>query len=167
MACPCNGQVLAYRIASSRHPIFDSTGARLFGSRWFSRNSSVIHAASSYSGALLEVLVHANSDKLPAGFQWVRIEIPRDLIHWPAKLPHGWEADDAHDDHTPARQFGNDWYRSQRSAVLAVPSVPTRGIEWNLLINTQHRHFSQIAYTRPEPVAWDLRVLRLKTAGSA
>ena len=43
----------AYRIADSRHPIFDPTGAALYGGRWNSVGKRVIYASVSFAAALL------------------------------------------------------------------------------------------------------------------
>jgi RES domain-containing protein len=71
--------VLAYRIADSRHPIFDATGAMLHGGRWNSAGLRAIYAAETFAGALLEVLVHANLSQPPKHHRVVRIEVPDNL----------------------------------------------------------------------------------------
>jgi RES domain-containing protein len=51
--------MIVYRIAGARHPIFDATGAMLYGDRWNSVGLRAIYAAETYAGAMLEVLVHS------------------------------------------------------------------------------------------------------------
>ena len=150
--------MLAYRIADSRHPIYDSTGAMLRGGRWNSIGHRVIYAAESYAGAMLEVLVHANLSAPPKHHQVIRITIP-DTVKIEslaaADLP-GWDTEDA----AAARRFGDQWLQELRSAVLQVPGVVTEGRESNLLINPLHAQAALIQVSPPEPIHWDKRLLR-------
>jgi RES domain-containing protein len=148
--------MLAFRIADSRHPIFDPTGAMLHGGRWNSPGFRVIYAAESYAGALLEILAHSNLSEPPKHHRLVRIDIPSEVdieTVTPAQVPL-WDAEDLLD----ARAFGDPWLRSLRTAVLRVPSVVTQGREFNLLLNADHPQFRLIRAFEPEPVAWDRRL---------
>jgi RES domain-containing protein len=160
MGSPSKGILRAYRIADARYDVFDLKGNFALGSRWVSRKTAVIYAASSYSGALLENLVRANYDHLPRTHRWVAIEIPSSLVLTLENPPDGWNAGD----YSVARQLGDAWYRSQSSAVLAVPSVPTGGVEHNLLINAIHPDFRLIRCGDPRQVHWDMRLFRIRTA---
>src|SRR3954451_22283541 len=73
-----SGSLRAFRIADTRHPIFDGSGAMLHGARWNSPGRRVIYAAETYAGALLEILVHA-SGTVPKSQGYVEIEIPAGL----------------------------------------------------------------------------------------
>ncbi len=93
----------------------------MFGGRWNSLGRRFIYAARTFAGAMLEVLVHTNTGWFPTQHVYIEIRIPAnirieclDVIEVP-----GW--DEAHD--TASRAFGDDWYDSQRSAVLIVPSI--------------------------------------------
>jgi RES domain-containing protein len=148
--------MLAFRIADSRHPIFDPTGAMLHGGRWNSPGFRVIYAAETYSGALLEILVHSNLSEPPKHHRLVRIEIPSEVgieTVAPAQVPL-WDAEDM----LAPRAFGDAWLRSRRTAVLRVPSVVTQGREFNLLLHVEHPGFQMIRAFEPEPVAWDRRL---------
>jgi RES domain-containing protein len=150
--------VIAYRIADARHPIFDPTGAMLHGGRWNSPGIRVIYAAETYSGALLEVLVHANFSQPPKNHRSVRIEIPASLVIEtvvPVELP-GWDAEDT----IASRAYGDEWFRSRRTAVLRVPGVITHGREHNLLFNADHPEFPDIRAGAPEIVHWDMRLFQ-------
>ncbi len=146
----------AFRIADGRHPIFDGTGAMLHGGRWNSAGRPVIYAAETYSGAMLEVLVHANLPVPPRHHQVVEITVP-DNLHvetLPASaLPH-WNTQDL----SAARAFGDAWLREGRSAVLRVPGVVTAGREFNVLINPLHPDAHRVQASRPVPVEWDVRL---------
>lgn len=150
--------MVVYRIADSRHPIYDGTGAMLRGGRWNSIGRRVIYAAETYAGAMLEVLVHANLGTLPKHHQVIRIVIP-DTVKIESlavtDLP-GWDAEDV----TAARRFGDQWIQELRTAVLLVPSVVTEGRESNILINPAHAQAAFIQVSHPEAVRWDARLFR-------
>lgn len=146
----------AWRIADSRHPIFDPTGAAIYGGRWNSPGRRVIYASESYAQAMLEVLAHRNKMKLPKHHKSVLIHIPASLpveTVLPSALP-GWDAEDE----SAAKAFGDRWYDELRTPVLRVPSAVTHGPEFNLVLNANHPDFSQITADPPAPVLWDLRL---------
>lgn len=150
--------MLAYRIADSRHPIFDPTGAMLHGGRWNSIGHRVIYAAETYAGALLEVLVHANLSYPPKNHRVVRIQIPDEVTVESVSIDQikDWDAEDM----TASRAFGDQWIRTLRTAVLRVPSVITQGRENNLVLNAVHPQFPLISAGSPESVKWDSRLFR-------
>ncbi len=146
----------AYRIADDRHPIFDPGGAALYGGRWNSQGKRVIYASESYAAAMLEVLAHRNGQRLPKHHKSVHIFIPDGLTIetlLPADLP-GWDDED----NRVSQAFGDAWFDSNRSPVLRVPSVVTRGPEFNLVLNTLHPQFKLIHADAPESIVWDRRL---------
>ena len=148
--------ITAYCIADARFPIYDGTGASLTGGRWNSQGKSVIYAALSHAGALLERLVHAGIGELSKNQQIVVIIIPPRVRReqWSAiDLPKGWAEPDA----IASRRFGDDWLQARRSAVLIVPSVIAK-YENNVGLNTTHPDFRLIRSSKPEPVVWDSRL---------
>jgi RES domain-containing protein len=145
----------AFRIADGRRPVFDASGAALFGGRWNSAGRRVIYAAETYSGALLERLIHSNIGRVPKHHVWVRIEIPAGVRVEEIReeeLP-GW----ADADESASRRFGDQWYDEGRSAVLLVPSVVSR-VERNVVINEAHPEFGEISAQVPRSVVWDKRL---------
>ena len=145
-----------FRIGDSRFPLLDGTGARLHGGRWNSPGSSVIYAAETYAGAILELLVHANLNRLPHTQAVLTIEIPGDLAVKrlaASELP-GWDASNQ----AVSRAFGDRWLAEARSAVLVVPSLVTQGREDNILLNPAHPEYARITHTPPNPVVWDERL---------
>ncbi|MBS1821637.1 MAG: RES domain-containing protein [Acidobacteria bacterium] len=150
--------MLAYRIAPGKHPVFDATGASLWGGRWNSPGRRVIYGAETYSGAMLETLVHLSRPSPPPGFQFVRIEIPDSIPveRVAADALRGWNSLDM----KASRAFGDRWYDERRSAVLLVPSVVTLGPERNVVINTEHPDYRSIKVDPPRPVQWDARLFR-------
>ena len=154
MASPRSGPLRAFRIADMRHPIFDGSGAMLYGARWNSPGRRVVYASETYAGALLEILVHG-SGSVPCSQGYVEIEIPAGVSIEeiaPDDLPH-WDSASFE----TTRAFGDRWYDQRRTPVLIVPSVVTR-VERNILINQEHPDFARIRASRPLPVRWDTRL---------
>jgi len=145
-----------FRIGDGRFPLFDGTGARIHGGRWNSPGRPVIYAAETYAGAILEILVHANLNRLPHTHAVVTIDIPSGLAVErlsPSALP-GWD----HPNQAVSRAFGDRWLAEARTAVLMVASLATQGRESNILINPAHPEFARTAHAPPEPVVWDERL---------
>ena len=145
-----------FRIASSRHPVWDGTGAAILGGRWNSAGQPVIYASVTYAGAMLEVLAHTNTGKVPPSHRCVTADVPDELeitrldLH---SLPSGWDDQDS----AAAQIVGDEWIRTRRSAVLLVPSVLTR-IEFNALVNPTYPDAAKIKVSEPQPVLWDHRL---------
>lgn len=145
-----------YRIADRRHPIWDGTGALLLGGRWNSPGKPVIYGASSFSGAMLEVLVHARIGKLPKTHVFVVAEIPFnvEVETLPVELlKTGWDESDS----SIAVDSGDRWLQKMSSAVLLVPSVVARE-EMNVIVNPLHPEAARIIVSDPKPVIWDERL---------
>ncbi len=149
-----SGPLRAFRIADLRHPVFDGTGAMLHGARWNSPGRRVIYAAETYTGALLEILVHA-SGGVPRNQAYIEIEIPPDLAIeeiGPEDVPR-WDSPSFQ----ASKAFGDRWYDERRTPVLLVPSVVTP-VERNVLLNQDHPEFGKIRASEPRAVKWDARL---------
>jgi RES domain-containing protein len=146
-----------FRIGDDRFPLFDGTGARLYGGRWNSPGRALIYAAETYSGAILEILVHANLNRLPRTYAVLTVEIPADVAveRLAASDLPGWNLPNQ----AISRALGDQWLAEARTAVLLVPSLVTGGREHNVLLNPAHPDFARIAHSKPGPVAWDERLL--------
>jgi len=153
--------IRAFRLCKTRHAAsaFTGEGARIAGGRWNSPGVAVVYVSSSLSLATLEVLVHLDDPEAFARlFSWFAVEIPDELAEAldESKLPPGWCADET----TAATQvIGDQWIHSQRSAVLAVPSVVTPG-EWNYLLNPAHPGFAGIRIAAPQAFRPDPRLAK-------
>jgi RES domain-containing protein len=148
--------LIAWRVCKTRHPPFDGTGALLVGARWNSSGHAVIYAADSFAGAILEILAHsARPRTLPGPHHAVRIDVPDELVEIldPAALP-GWDRRDSPE----AVDFGDRWLREGRSAVLVAPSMPSRPVGRNVLVNPAHRDIARIRVSEPFEVPWDDRL---------
>lgn len=155
MASQRDGSLRAYRIADRRQKVFDGRGAALYGGRWNSPGRWAIYFAETYSGAMLEVLAHANLGRLPKTHVWVEILIPRNIPIQIADASRiqGWDAADQR----ASRAYGDRWYDAGSAAVLLVPSVVTR-LERNVVINQQHPDFKKIRASAPKRMVWDRRL---------
>ena len=145
-----------YRIADSRHPLWDGTGAAMVGGRWNSPGRPIIYASVSYACAMLEILVHANIGRIPATHAYVVAEVPDSVFierHDAQSLPAGWDGDDP----SVARRFGDQWLQEARSAVLVVPSVVAT-LECNALINPLHADARHLQVSPSQKVIWDQRL---------
>jgi len=71
--------VRAWRIGKRPHPVFDATGAMLYGARWNSPGRPVIYAATTFALTVLEMLAHAQIGRAPPGLRVVEIDIPGDV----------------------------------------------------------------------------------------
>jgi len=152
------GAIRAFRIADSRHELFDGAGAYLKGGRWNSPGKRIIYAAQTYAGALLEALVHLNFDEVPDSYRWINIAIPQEtqLEEVSADDIPGWNTKDF----AAAREYGDHWYEQKRTPVLLVPSVVTAGIEKNILVNQQHPEFEKLQAGETREVIWDERLFQ-------
>lgn len=146
----------AWRIVKEKHAAtaFSGEGAAIAGGRWNSRGVRVVYASSTLSLAALESLVHLNP---PVLFKYVafQIEFPDDLITSPRSLPGDWALEPPS---PSSKAIGDVWARAGQSAVLAVPTVIVP-VETNYLLNPLHPDFKKISIGRPQPFAFDPRLL--------
>ena len=148
----------AWRIIKEKHAAtaFSGEGAAKTGGRWNSRGVPVVYTSSTKSLAALESLVQLNP---PVLFKYVAIRIRFDdalLEIMPARnLPADWRAEPPP---PSSKAVGDGWVWEARSAVLALPSVLISG-EPNYLLNPAHPDFKKISIGKPEPFAFDPRLL--------
>jgi len=125
--------------------------------RWNSKDIKVIYTAGSRALACLENVVHRSSRGLQGNFRTLLIEIPDHLkmtvidrkalpLHWYhfASMPY-------------TQHLGDEWVKSQASAILQVPSVIIPE-EQNYILNPAHKDFSKIKYLGNEPFEFDSRI---------
>ena len=145
-----------FRIADERHPIWDGTGAALIGGRWNSPGKPVIYGSLTYSCALLEVLAHANIGRIPSTQRYVIVVVPDGVsiqIADENSLPEGWDSENS----TLARDFGDQWLKEAKSAILIVPSVVAK-LDRNALVNPIHPDAKKLIVSEPKEVIWDRRL---------
>jgi RES domain-containing protein len=149
-------ELLAYRIVRRGYPVFDGSGAARWGGRWTRPGQAVIHAAETYSLAILENLVHFNLGELPPRLVVVQIRIPPSVtreVLAAADLP-GW---DGPQPNAVSQDFGDRWYHERRTGVLLVPSRLSP-FERNVLIHADHADRGAITVADPQPAQLDERL---------
>lgn len=152
-----------YRLSKRRYPVYDGSGAALEGARWNSPGRVLIYTSEHYATVLLEKLVHAGRTQLPGAHYAAAIDIPDELsteIFNPTAAP-GWDTEDS----ASARNYGDEWHASGRTAVLIVPSLPGQPIERNFVINPAHPDASRIVVSQPFEVVWDGRLFGPRAPG--
>jgi RES domain-containing protein len=134
-------------------------GAKLSGGRWNRPGNAMLYCASTISLAVLETFVHLKAGGLPLNRYLVELSIP-DAV-WARALslrnpPVGWDA-------IPTGKVsldeGDAWIKSNRSALMIVPSVVV-GEECNVLINPQHPDAAGIGARKVRKWHYDPRLMR-------
>jgi RES domain-containing protein len=148
----------AWRIVKAKYAssAFSGEGAARAGGRWNSRGHWLVYTSATKALAALELLVHLNP---PVLFEYmvIRADFPEALVIQlaPEALPGDWRAQPA----PPSVQaIGDRWVEEASSAILRVPSVVIPS-EWNYLLNPAHPDFRKIQLGKPEPFAFDPRLL--------
>jgi RES domain-containing protein len=148
-----------WRIVKSRLAgmAFDGEGARLYGGRWNSPGTRMVYISASVSLAVLEVLVHLQDASLLSSYSLIPARFDEALVERldRSRLPDGWRSYPAPNE---LQRIGDAWARSQRSAVLEVPSAVVER-ESNYLLSPAHPDFSSIVIGEPEPFTFDERLL--------
>jgi RES domain-containing protein len=147
-----------WRIVPALHSAsaFTGDGARQFGGRWNSVGTPMVYSSSTISLAALETLVHINP-QISVAYVLYEARFDASLAE---KFPEdrcspGWDAEPP----GPASMaIGDEWFRKSRSVVLSVPSVLTG--EMNYLLNPKHPDFKLVKIGKPEPFAFDLRLVK-------
>jgi RES domain-containing protein len=149
----------SWRIVKSRHAstAFDGEGARLYGGRWNSPGTRMVYTSGSLSLAVLEVLVHLHEASLISSYSLIPARFDDVLMERldRSRLPDGWRSYPA----PPQLQHtGDEWVRSQSSAILEVPSAVVER-ESNYLLSPSHPDFSSVVIGEPEPFTFEERLL--------
>ena len=152
--------ITAWRIVKARHAAnaFDGEGARVDGGRWNSPGTPVVYTSQSAALAALELLVHLGRAAILAAYVRIPCTFDDTLVSRldRRRLPKNWRSYPA----PPELQvIGDEWVKSGRSTVLEVPSAVI-DTDSNYLLNPHHREFQTIRVMRPQPFAFDLRLLK-------
>jgi len=150
--------VQIFRIADGRHPLWDGTGAALIGGRWNSPGKPVIYGSLTYSCAMLEILAHANTGRIPVTQRYIIVDVPDGVSvenRDERTLPVDWDAENS----STARNFGDQWLNEARSAILIVPSVISR-LDRNVLVNPRHPDAKSLIISESREVIWDKRLFK-------
>ena len=122
MAYRLKRELICYRIADRRFPLFSGEHAAQVGGRWNPRGRPAIYACTTYSGAMLEKLAQLGTTRIPRYQAAITITIPAGLTveaYKEDQLPAGWNASD----YETGQALGEKWLIAQKAVVLIVPSV--------------------------------------------
>jgi len=150
----------AWRLVKARHAAcaFTGEGAKRFGGRWNSAGVAVVYAAQSVSLAMLESLVHLQSDELLRRYVLFELSFDAALVSVvdTAKLPRNWRQ---FPPPVAVQRLGDAWIAAAKTPIFRVPSVLVSG-EHNYLLNPVHPDFSRIAIGLRQPVRFDPRLIK-------
>ncbi len=148
--------MIVYRLNKTKHraTAFSGEGARISGYRWNSAGVSVIYTASSLSLAMLEILVQGLEPEQFKQYEGISALVPDNSLEV-AKVPRDWRS---YPHPSSTKRYGDDWLHSGRSLILRVPSA-VNPLEFNYLINPEHRDFSKVELHKPFALSYDPRLL--------
>jgi RES domain-containing protein len=154
-----------WRICRERHAetAFSGDGSRLASGRWNSEGVPVAYASEHLSLAALELFVHVDQEDEPHDLVAVEAELAVDPMtvrkqqsEILKRLDPNWRLE-----LTQTRAMGDKWSSARDSLVMMVPSVVI-DVEWNVLINPQHPHFSALRIVQSRPFRFDERMFRVR-----
>jgi RES domain-containing protein len=150
----------AWRIVKAKHAAqaFSGEGAKRHGGRWNSPGVAVIYASGSAPLAMLEMLIHLQSQELLKRYVLFDVTFDESLVTKVDRrtLPKTWCKSPP-----PAavQRIGDLWVAGGESAVLRVPSV-TVAHEWNYVLNPAHADFRKITIGPKRPIWFDPRLIK-------
>ena len=151
-------EVVGWRIVKEKHAktAFSGEGARIFEGRWNSAGVRVVYCSENLALAALEILVHTQPVMIRDKFHALRVTWEDSLMTNidSKKLPKGWNAQPPG---PVSKSIGDEWIRSERSAVLALPSIVVP-LERTFLLNPKHRDFAKIKIKDSGSFALDARL---------
>jgi RES domain-containing protein len=152
-----------WRICRERHAVtaFSGEGSRLTSGRWNSEGVPVAYASEHLSLAALELFVHADQEDEPQDLMAVEAELAiepemvtrqqREILK---RLGSKWRFD-----MSATRVLGDEWFATRSSLIMMIPSVVI-DVEWNILINPQHRDFATLRIVQKRPFRFDERMFK-------
>jgi RES domain-containing protein len=152
--------ITAWRIVKARHAAnaFDGEGARLEGGRWNSPGTPMVYTSESAALAALEMLVHLGRGSILGAYVLTVCTFEDDLVERldSNRLPDNWRSYPAPPE---LQMIGDEWVIAGTSVVLQVPSAVIAD-DANYLLNPRHRDFAAVRVLRPQPFAFDPRLLK-------
>jgi RES domain-containing protein len=150
--------MLVYRLSKSKYADdLSGLGAAIAGGRWNKKGRAVLYCSESPALDLLEIVVN-----LPPMFQpdlqLLTLEIPDEKVKSIEKdiLPKNWF-------HYPAprilAEIAEENYKNPEILAIKVPSAVVHK-QYNILINPQSNHFSEIKKISTEPFVFDPRLYK-------
>lgn len=139
--------IRAWRLCRAPFADLSGEGARLHGGRWNSVGAPLVYLAEHSALAVLEVRVHLDLplDLVPDDYVVMQVALPDEPPEEVSRMP------------ADPRDIGDAWLRSQRRAVLRVPSALAPAAT-NLLLNPRHPRAAVVAVLSTDPFEFDPRL---------
>jgi RES domain-containing protein len=148
-----------YRAFERKHEAtaLSGEGARLYGGRWNSVGTAMVYTSSTFSLALLEIMVNASTARIPPDMVYAPLDIPDetrlDVLDM-GTLPQNWFDSPAPPE---CQRAGDSWVNRGETVGLVVPSAVAR-IETNVLLNPVHPDFVRVVVGNVDIMAIDRRL---------
>lgn len=128
--------------------------------RWNKTDEFVIYTGSSRALSALELVVHKSVINVHSSYKVMVIKMnvkESDITTVEIQnLPKNWQSIGGY---PASQQIGSEWYHSQKTLVLRVPSVIIPQ-EFNYLLNTRHPDFlKKVKLATTERFLWDERLV--------
>jgi RES domain-containing protein len=127
--------------------------------RWHTAGRPIVYLAESPSSALLEILVHLETDEddRPDTYQILKVEAPDDISVNRVSLtslPGDWKNNEE-----ATREIGDAWLEKSGSALMRVPSV-IMPETYNWLLNPRHADAKKVVILHTEKHLYDSRLFK-------
>jgi len=146
-----------YRICRHVYKPQDPTGASKIPGRWHSLGSRVLYFCSSLALCILELKANSVSFvTIRKEYHYTDIEINEDNLII-EEVPKSLYTKNWTLNRKKTQDYGNVWYKSNRSPILKVRSavLPT---DFNYVLNTNHPEFLNINFRKPLHIPLDPRI---------
>ena len=154
----------------SNHCDLDGLGAEKADGRWHTaaRGKRVVYLSEFPAGALLESLANLNGNPalFPEKYQLIEVGVPDDVYASMVFLTGGSPLSRAFFKTLPlslSRKKGNNWLRSNTSALACVPSTPSP-FSLNFLHNPKHPEAKRISIKGCQRITYDRRLFHVYPA---
>jgi RES domain-containing protein len=137
-------------------------GGEKYDARWHTaaRGKRIVYLAEHPALALVEILANLKGDPstFPEKYQLIEIDVEdRVMMACRAFGKSDWRNSAI----AVTQAFGNDWLKSRRSALLAVPSFSSP-MSTNYLLNPLHPEASKIKVASCKWIEYDQRLFRIR-----
>jgi RES domain-containing protein len=135
-------------------------GGMTASARWHTAGQSIVYLAETPSSALLEVLVHLETDEdhRPDAYRLLKIEVDDGLDSESVELSSlspAWKSDELE-----TRALGDVWLSRRKTPLLRVPSAITPET-WNWVLNPRHADAPRLRIVDTQKHLFDVRLFKL------
>ena len=131
-------------------------GGLHYSARWHTAGRRIVYLAESPAGALIEALVHMelNQRNWPDFYDLMQVAVPDGMQIETIQVPEEKRWKESVD---VTRALGDEWLRSQRTALARVPSAIVVNT-WNILLNPEHAAADRIKAVQTTRAQFDPRL---------